>query len=222
VSTDIAHDLTTPISRLRNRIEQARKAAASGAPVDVLLEQAEGETRSIHETFEALLGIAQIESGRPRDRFTRVDMGEILASLNDTYGPVAEDHGHELILEVPSDGRFRLQGDRALLTQMLANLVENAIRHCVRPATISMGARGDSDGALVTYVSDTGPGIPADEREKVFRRLYRLEKSRTTDGSGLGLSIVKAIEDLHHATIRLADNGPGLLVEITFPGAAAQ
>jgi signal transduction histidine kinase len=220
VSTDIAHDLKTPISRLQITIEQARKAAAAGEPVEMLLHQADAETRTVNATFEALLGIAQIESGRRRDRFVEVDIEEILTSLTDTYGAVAEDACHELILELPPGSSRTLLGDRELLTQMFANLIENAIRHCRSPARITVGARGGEEGAIVAYVRDTGPGIPAAERDKVFRRLYRLEKSRTTKGSGLGLSIVRAVADLHHATVTLGDNAPGLLVEVTFPATA--
>lgn len=217
VSTDIAHDLKTPIGRLRITIEQARKAAAAGQPVSELLDQADSETRTINATFDALLGIAQIESGRRRERFARVDLGGILTTLTDAYGAVAEDSGHELILDLPSGPRLTLLGDRELLTQMFANLIENAIRHCLSPARIEIGARREKNGAPVVFVGDNGPGIAAAERDKVFRRLYRLEKSRTTEGSGLGLSIVKAVADLHHATVTLGDNGPGLLAQVSFP-----
>lgn len=219
VSADIAHDLKTPIGRLQITIQQARDAAAAGQTIAPLLDEAEHETGTINATFEALLRIAQIESGRRRERFDRLALPEILTTLADAYGAVAEDAGHELVVHIP-DENLAIEGDRELLFQMFANLIENAIRHCPNGARIELTTDGGSAGSIVVRVSDNGPGIPAGEREKVFRRLYRLDKSRTTPGSGLGLSIVKAIADLHHASIELGDNNPGLVATIKFPAAA--
>ena len=215
VSDDIAHDLRTPLSRLRHRLEAARlKAGPQGDPV---IEQSIAELDAILETFAALLRIAQIESGARRAAFSEVRLEQIVSTVSEAYAPVAEDRSQRLktvVADVPS-----IHGDRELLTQMVANLIENPIRHCPAGVEITVGLAED-DGSPILFVADTGPGIPAGEREKVFRRFYRLEASRTTPGSGLGLALVKAIADLHGALVELQDNHPGLRVTVRFPPAA--
>jgi signal transduction histidine kinase len=130
---------------------------------------------------------------------------------------VVEDAGDRLIFETKSlAGETKIRGDRELLVQLFANLIENAIRHCPPGTMIILRAASDPSGSITVIVSDTGPGIPASERENVFRRLYRLERARSTPGSGLGLSLVSAIAELHDATVELADNSPGLRVTIKF------
>lgn len=135
--------------------------------------------------------------------------------MMDAYSFVAEDPGQTLRCAINGAG-LAVLGDRQLLMQMLANLVENAIRHCPAGISITVSASRVSD-LVDVVVTDTGPGIPEAERANVLRRLYRLEKSRTTPGSGLGLSLVNAVVDLHHATMELADNDPGLKITVTFP-----
>lgn len=214
VSDDIAHDLRTPLSRLRHRLEAAREQAGSdGEPV---IEQSISELDAILETFSALLRIAQIESGARRAAFSDVNLGQIVSSVSETYAPVAEDCGQRLKAVV--DRAPSIHGDRELLTQMVANLIENAIRHCPAGVNITV-ALGQDAGTPVLYIADTGPGIPASEREKVFRRFYRLEASRTTPGGGLGLALVKAVADLHGASVELSDNYPGLRVTVRFHAA---
>lgn len=217
VSVDIAHDLKTPLNRLAITVESAIEADEAGRPVSALLTQAQEEGTRINATFDALLRIAQIEAGARRARFTAVAPVALLESIADAYGEVAVEHGQTLRLE-PLAALAAISGDRDLLLQMLANLVENAIRHCP-PGTRMQLAGRMAAGGVELVVSDSGPGIPASEREKVFRRLYRVEKSRTTPGSGLGLSLVKAIADLHGAAVSLRDNGPGLVVTVSFPPA---
>jgi signal transduction histidine kinase len=142
----------------------------------------------------------------------------LLADVRDVYDVVAEDAGDRLDYKVAYDGPCQINGDPELLVQLFANLIENSIRHC--PADTEIAVRLSEKGkAFVVEVSDDGPGIPAHERENVFRRLYRLERARSTDGSGLGLSLVAAIADLHGARVSLSDNAPGLRVEVTFPSA---
>jgi signal transduction histidine kinase len=218
VSSDIAHDLKTPINRLYIAIETALERAAEGKPDPAGLGEALIEAKQINDTFDALLRITQIEAGARRSRFTEVDLVSVLETVFDAYEPVAEERSQNLSLAVSGKPPITVLGDRELLLQMMANLIDNAMRHCPagnririegRPATSQRGAE--------VIVSDSGPGIPPAEKEKVFQRLYRLEKSRTTPGSGLGLSLVKAIADLHGASIELGENAPGLRVSVTFP-----
>ncbi len=214
VSADIAHELKTPLNRLRLTLEEARRAHDEQDDVARLLDEAHDESDQINATFEALLRISQIEAGARRLRFNSVDLGEILNLIEDVYAEVAEDNHQRLIVE-PCQETY-INGDRELLVQMVVNLVENAITHCPPDTVISVSLRREGQAAIVT-VADTGPGIPAAERDKVFRRLYRLDKSRTAPGSGLGLSLVKAIADLHAARIEIEDNDPGVNISVRLP-----
>ncbi len=214
VSNDIAHDLRTPLTHLRQGLEGARERANGAADFRIAVEQAIGETDKILETFGALLRIAQIESGTRRVDFKTIDLSEVARSIVDTYAPVAEDHYHRLTGRIAAG--VTVVGDRALLVQMLANLVENAIRHTPVGTAIELRLAW-RDRAPVLIVSDDGPGIPAAERKKVFRRFYRLDASRTTQGNGLGLSLVAAVADLHRIAVTLEDAQPGLRVVLPFP-----
>ena len=216
-STDIAHDLKRPIGRLRQRLDVALRTA-TGVPefrreISASLE----EIDTIVETFEALLRIAQIEAGARRERFRRVDLRSLLTEVTEIYRPVVDDAGDELVVELSQSDSNLVNGDGELLIQLFVNLIENAIRHCPRGTMIRVTLEGDPVGGLRVVVSDNGPGIPPNERDKVFHRLYRLEKSRSTPGSGLGLSLVAAIAELHGARLALGDNNPGLIVQIDFP-----
>jgi signal transduction histidine kinase len=215
VSSDIAHDLKTPLNHLKITLEEAKLKETAGGPVGDMLESALAEADQINQTFEALLRIAQIEAGTRKSRFAQVNLTEIYAALADVYRDVAEDVGRTLVCDFDPRIEHVIYGDRELLTQMYANLIENAIRYCQKSAVIRLSIEA-KDGSIVTSVKDNGPGIPEDERKKVFQRLYRLEKSRTSPGTGLGLSLVKAIADLHAARIHLEDAHPGLRVVIAF------
>lgn len=217
-SSDIAHDLKKPIGRLRRRLELALSSADDATAFRGQVEESLGELDSIVETFEALLRITQLEAGARRSRFSAIDLSTVLADLADIYEPVVEEAGDRLVIKVRHGQHTQITGDRELLTQLFANLIENAIRHCREGTRIEVGldTRGDR---YVAIVADNGPGIPTHERENVFRRLYRLERARSTPGSGLGLSLVAAIAELHGAAVALADNGPGLRVEVSFPRA---
>lgn len=214
VSNDIAHDLRSPLSRLRQRLETMQLKAKSVADYRHAMDEALGDVDAILDTFGALLRIAQIEAGTRRAGFTAVDLSGVFTTIMDAYAPVAEDQGHRLIGEVA--GGIHVQGDRELLTQMLANLVENALRHTPAGTEIQVLLAANTSGPLAT-IADSGPGIPERERSKVFQRFYRLDASRTTPGSGLGLSLVAAVADLHEIAIELRDNRPGLKVEMRFP-----
>ncbi len=217
VTTDIAHDMRTPLTRLRHRLEQARTGARTAGEFKAALDRALGETDTILETFAALLRIAQISSGMPRTGLSPVDLGAIAATIAETYGPVAEDEKHTLTATI-TDGVV-VPGDSHLLTQMLANLVENALKHTPSGSAITLAVRANEPGrGPVLVVADNGPGIPEDERSKVFRRFYRLGASRTTPGNGLGLSLVAAIAERHGASVLLEDNEPGLRATVAWPG----
>ena len=213
VSADIAHELRTPLNRLRIHIEEAARNAANAAPVEDDLAAAIAQSEAIDQTFSALLRIAQIEAGARREKFAPVDLAALLGDVGDIYAEVAEDAGQILLCDVA--GAAWVMGDKELLTQTFANLIENAIRHCPAGTAITCKVRVNGDWVTAS-VADTGPGIPTGEREMVLRRLYRLEKSRTAEGTGLGLSLVKAVADLHGAELALTDATPGLRVELRF------
>lgn len=214
VSTDIAHDLKTPLNRLRLTLDAAAERNDRQLDISTLLDEARSESDRINATFAALLRISQIEAGARKERFQATDIDDVLAVISEVYADVAEDAGQSLAIAERCSAL--VWGDRDLLTQMIANLVENAINHCPAGTLITLSLRRRDNRAILS-VADSGPGIPAGERDKVFRRLYRLDKSRTTAGSGLGLSLVKAVADLHAAEIAMGDNCPGLTVSIGFP-----
>ncbi|TPJ62793.1 HAMP domain-containing sensor histidine kinase [Mesorhizobium sp. B2-7-1] len=216
VSANIAHDLKTPLNRLQMILESAADKTVSGEDVSTELTDARAESQQINSTFDALLRIAQIEAGARKARFVDLDVGPVVETIGDVYADVAEDDGKSLSTTIIPDTKWYIHGDRDLLMQMLANLVENALRHCPPGTAIELSVTRGGSHVLV-HVRDNGPGIPAEEREKVFRRLYRLDASRTTPGSGLGLSLVKAVADLHGAAITLEDRNPGLGVTISLP-----
>jgi signal transduction histidine kinase len=213
VSNDIAHDLRTPLSRLRQDLEEAQKRELTPAEVKQVIEGAVAEADVLLETFSALLRIAQIEAGSRRSAFRSVDLSDVLRTVADAYAPAVEESGRTLRAEITPD--VQVTGDRGLLSQLFVNLVENALHHGPPGTAIALRLTRQSTG-VVAEVADNGPGIPADERARVFRRFYRLERSRSTPGSGLGLSTVAAIAELHHAAIELHDNAPGLRAAIRF------
>jgi len=219
VSANIAHDLKTPLNRLYIKIEEAAGKAENGEPVQKKLDEAIEEAANINSTFEALLRIAQIEAGARKAQFTAMDLVPTLDTAVEVYDAVVEEHGQSISLQldasVEENAGLHLLGDKDLLLQMIVNIIENAIRHCPEGTDIVVSA-GVRNSVVWMSVCDNGPGIPSSEREKVFQRLYRLEASRTTKGSGLGLSLVKAVADLHCGAVSLGDNNPGLCVKVTF------
>lgn len=212
VSTDIAHDLRTPLQRLRIHIESAAQGASDDR-VATHLSAAIAQSEAIDQTFAALLRIAQIEAGARREKFAPVDLSALMGNVADVYSDVAEDAGQTL--GFAQGAPAWVFGDSELLTQLFANLIENAIRHCPPGTAIACTVQLSGD-RVTAMITDNGPGIPADERDKVLRRFHRLEKSRTKDGSGLGLALVKAVADLHGAKLTLQDAAPGLGVELSF------
>jgi signal transduction histidine kinase len=213
VTDDIAHDLRTPLARMRQRLEDLRRNTPSRATYETAVERTIADMDAVLTTFNAMLRIAEIESGTRRAGFAQVDLSAICSNVADAYQPVAEENGQTLIADFAPD--VVVQGDRALLTQMLANLVENALRHTPPRSKIELRLRQTEDGPVLT-VADNGPGIPANERNRVLQRFYRLEASRTTPGSGLGLSLAAAVAQLHGISLSLADNRPGLKITLQF------
>ena len=215
VSANIAHDLKTPLARLRQRLEAAQSEAEPARAAS--LHAALGQVDDILGTFSALLRIAQIEAGTRRAGFADVDLSDMFATVTDAFAPAAEDAGKTLTAQI--EPGIRIAGDRELLTQMLANLVENAIRHTGPGTAIRLGLCADKSG-IAGFVADSGPGVPAAERERIFHRFHRLADSAAVPGSGLGLSLVKAVADLHGIAILVADAQPGLRIELQFPAGA--
>ena len=214
ISNDVAHDLRTPVTHLRHRLERARLKATTMEDYDRALEAAITASDDILALFAALLRIAQIEGGARRAAFAPLDLGQILSQLGDVFGPVAEDAKHHLSLSM--NGPAMVQGDRELLIQLFSNLIENAILHTPAGTVVTVSLEREN-GEAVAAISDDGPGVPPQEHEKLFRRFYRQEASRTRPGFGLGLALVSAIAELHGASLKIADGGKGFSVCFRMP-----
>jgi hypothetical protein len=226
VSDNIAHDLKTPLTRLRNRAEEALRSAKGEADYREALEATIDESDGLIRTFDALLMIARAESGQGREDMADVDAAEIVRGVADLYEPVADDRGLGIAIDAPAPVKVR--GNRELISQALANLVDNAIKYAEpgppsangAPGPIEITARGEGDRILLA-VADHGPGIPPADRGRVVDRFVRLEHSRSQPGSGLGLSLASAVAHLHGGELRLEDNAPGLRAVIALPRAVA-
>jgi signal transduction histidine kinase len=217
VTTNIAHDLRTPLTRLRNRLELAQRSPLAEAGLRDAINAACRETDVILEIFGALMRIAQVESGARRSGFAAVELREVIDTVVEVYKPAVEEKRQSLV-EITAKNLV-VFGDKELLTQLFANVLENAILHSPPGARLSIEARRDTQRVQVT-IADNGPGIAESMRGKVLGRFVRLDDSRTTPGSGLGLSLVAAIARLHNAALTLEGNEPGLKVCLTFEAAA--
>jgi signal transduction histidine kinase len=213
VSNAIAHDLRTPITRARTRLEDAALHAENPDDLRAAIERATSDLDGIVNIFQALLRIAEIEAGSRRSLFTRLDLIPLLTEVADLYGAVAEDRGITLQLDAPPEAPT--YGDNAMLQQAIANLVDNAIKFSPDGGVVHLGATV-SDRVLIT-VTDQGPGIPAAERVQATDRFYRGESARSTPGSGLGLSLVLAVAHLHGGELLLEDGNPGLRAILALP-----
>lgn len=217
VSDNIAHDLKTPLTRLRNRAEEALRTAHTEEEWRAALETTIEESDGLIRTFNALLMIARAEAGQARDNMADVDLADLAENVSELYEPLADEQGLDLTVTLAP---VTVHGVRELLAQALSNLVDNAIKYGRPPD----GARGriivsvTRDGAdALLKVADSGAGISAADRERVVERFVRLEASRTPPGSGLGLSLVSAVARLHGGELSFADNGPGLAATLRLP-----
>ena len=208
VSGDVAHDLRTPLTRLYQRLESARTHAGSIGDYEAAIDGAVREAEGLLDTFSALLRIAQVEGASPRGGFGTVDLSGVADSVADAYRPDAEEAGHRLVADV-SPGIF-VHGDQELLTQALANLVENALRHTPAGTRIGVSLSREPDAGARLVVEDNGPGVEPAELPRLTHRFYRSEGSRTTPGNGLGLSLVAAVAELHGTELLLERGAPGL------------
>jgi hypothetical protein len=211
VSNAIAHDLRTPITRARARLEDAAAHASSEAELRAAIERAVSDLDGVTAVFQALMRIAEIEVGARRSAFAEVDLGPLLADLAELYSAVAEEHGLTLRLLVPDT--LTIMGDRDLLQQGVANLLDNAIKFSPEGGQISLSAARDGRQVHIT-VADQGPGIPEADRARATERFFRGEAARHTPGSGLGLALVQAVAVLHDGSLLLEDAAPGLRATI--------
>jgi signal transduction histidine kinase len=224
VSDNIAHDLKTPLTRLRNRCEEALRTAEDEAQYRAALEGTIEESDGLIQTFNALLMIARAESGQARDNMRDFDVAEVARGVGELYEPLADEKG--LILTIDAPAAAPVRGNRELISQALANLVDNAIKYAAPDAALPDGVRPEirihaasvGDHILLT-VADRGPGIPEADRARVLERFVRLEQSRSQPGSGLGLSLALAVAHLHGGDLKLEDNQPGLRTVISLPRA---
>lgn len=213
VSTDIAHDLRTPLTHVRQELETAA-TRQDVAALQNALKNAQDKVDEVLRIFDSMLRLSEIEAGAARTRFARVDLAALVERVADAYRPDIEAAGHAF--EIGPLDVVSVSGDAALIAQALANLLENAMRHSGPGAGISIRLLRREDGVRLE-VEDHGPGIPEDEREHVLQPFVRLDRSRTSPGAGLGLSIVSAVARLHGARLLLEDAGPGLRATIVWP-----
>ena len=218
VSDNIAHDLKTPLTRIRNTVESSLMGHGKNSSHREALENVLLESENLIKTFNALLMISRVESGSTTAQMGRQDLSGIIGDIIDLYEPAAEEEGFQFKARIEKD--LMVSGNRELLSQLISNLIDNAMKYGgatnVEENLIEIEARERGKNILV-MVSDHGPGIPKNDRNKVLQRFYRMEESRNLPGSGLGLALVNAIAKLHSAALLLSDNKPGLQVSLEFP-----
>jgi signal transduction histidine kinase len=215
VTDSMAHDLRSPLARLRTKAEQA-VVAGDPATRDAMLGGLLAETDLVMRMLTMVIEISRSESVS-RDRFTLVDPAALVEEIADLYGPVAEEAGLSFAVAIdPALRPVRLH--RELVSQAITNLIDNALKHGAGGGAVTLRATADPGGALVVQVEDRGPGIAAADRERALRRFVRLDTARTTPGAGLGMTLIEAVARLHDGRLELADNAPGLIARLVLPG----
>ncbi|CAN7159203.1 ATP-binding protein [Devosia sp. LjRoot3] len=219
VTDNVAHDLKTPLTRLRNQAEGALRDTASLETKEKALETVIAESDKLIQTFNALLMIARVEAGAPSGALSEIDVSSIVSDVAELYTPVAEDEGIEVTTDIA--GGVTLRANRELIGQAMVNLLENAMKYAKpedgRAGKISVSLKREG-GSVVIVVADNGPGIAEADRSRVLERFVRLEKSRSEPGSGLGLALVNAVARLHGGSFSIEDNGPGVRAVLAVPG----
>jgi signal transduction histidine kinase len=214
VTDNVAHDLRTPLARMRGRLEKAYNMRRNGDYDQLLIGDTMADLEGVLRMFSSLTRICQIEAYDGTAAFRPVNLVEIASEVVELFDAAAEDKGKHL--QIVGDRRVLVRGDRDIMFDAIANLVDNAIKYG-REAGQAIVEVKMSDGGATVSVADDGPGIPVDEYPHVFKRFYRLERSRRAPGNGLGLSLVAAVARLHVAHIKIFDNAPGLKIQLQFP-----
>lgn len=214
-AVSVAHDLKRPLARAFLGLERVLSEDQLTDRSRAHIEDTRDELVDLNAIFETILRIAKIDAAQGSQLNGSVELAKLAAELGETYEVVAEESGQTLVLEIEENLPLLIQGDDGMVGQLIVNLLQNAITHCPPGTFITLGVRGTSNQVLVS-VSDTGPGIPEAERDRVFDAFFRTDAERTTEGSGLGMALVKSIANRHGATISLEDNAPGLRVTVTF------
>lgn len=215
VSSDVAHDLRTPLTRLYQRLEAASASAVTLADYETAVQAASAEADGLLQTFASLLRIAQVEGGSPTAGFATVDLSALTETVADAYQPDMEAQDHRLATEIQPG--IAVRGDRELLAQAISNVMENALRHTPPGTIITVRLHARPGGGPELSVEDDGPGVSEDDRRRLVHRFFRGEHSRTTPGSGLGLSLTHAVAELHAARLEIQSARPGLRVTFAFP-----
>jgi signal transduction histidine kinase len=214
VSDNVAHDLRSPLNRLRNRLELAAMRQPPDSETARDIDAAVQETDRLIGTFNSLLLIAEAEAGSVRESMQEISLRDVIEGVGELYGPLAEEKNLRFFVDIPPEGAV-IRGNRNLVSQALANLVDNAIKYAPGGGSVAVELENrGAESALV--VADHGPGIPSADRDRVTQRFVRLESSRNSPGTGLGLSLVAAVARLHEATLSFEDNHPGLRATLAF------
>jgi signal transduction histidine kinase len=213
MSNHIAHALRTPLGRLQQKLEAARESADGNSSYETALQNMQRETEGILNTFSALLRISKIEVGARQSGFGHVDLSALLRTVSDAYSAAAEEQGKVIRTDIAPS--LCIRGDRELLTEAMANLLDNAIRHTPAGTNIGVSLYRDRS-SIVASVADNGLGVPREATDLIFQRFYRLDRSANVEGTGLGLALVAAVSTLHRSKLMATDNGPGLRIQLTF------